>query len=111
MSATEEAVAGIDVKTAVQAAREFAKNLLEPEGVQGLGLEAVERTEDGKWWLVTLGFYRPPAPTVPRKRPSAFPSPLEDFLPSQDRELKREYKVFKVDASSGDILGMQLFKD
>lgn len=109
MSVIEEAVAGIDVKTAVLAAREFAKNLLETEEVQGLGLEAVERTEDGKWWLVTLGFYRPPAPTVSRKR-SGYSSSLEDILPPQERELKREYKVFKVDAISGEILGMQLFK-
>jgi hypothetical protein len=101
MSMTEEAVTGIDVKTAVQAAREFAKSLL--GSVQGLRLEAVERTEDGKWWLVTLGFYRPFG--------KARRSKMDDLLVLEDLELERVYKVFKVDASSGEVLGMQMFRE
>lgn len=100
-----EAVAEIDVKRAVQAAKDFAVTLFEPEQVSGLGLEAVERTEDGKYWLVTLGFHR----VAPRSRRRARVSPLEQVLPSP--ELEREYKVFKVDAGSGEVLGMQMFRD
>lgn len=102
MSVLETAVAGIDVKKATQAAREFAKNLLGP--VEGLRLEAIERTEDGRWWLVTLGFYRPFA--------KARRSRVDDLLALEAlEELERVYKVFKVDASSGEVLGMQMFRE
>lgn len=99
-----EAVAEIDVKQAVQAARDFAVALFEPEQLSGLGLEAIEKTEDGKHWLVTLGFHR--AAPRHRRRPR---SPLEQVLPAPEPE--REYKVFKVDAGSGEVLGMQMFRD
>lgn len=99
-----EAVAEFDVKQAVQAAKDFAAALFEPEQLSGLGLEAIERTEDGKYWFVTLGFHR----AAPRRRRRAR-SPLEQVLPSPEPE--REYKVFKVDSSSGEVLGMQMFRD
>lgn len=100
-----EAVADIDVKRAVQAAKDFAVALFEPEQLSGLGLEAIERTEDGKHWLVTLGFQR----AASRARRRARISPLERVLPSPEPD--REYKVFKVDAGSGEVLGMQMFRD
>ena len=59
MLAKENVVSEIDVKEAVRLAKEFAKGIYASEKISQLGLEAVERTEDGKYWLVTLGFSRP----------------------------------------------------
>ena len=104
MKLKEDTGVGIDVKEAVRLAKEFAASLLEPEKISNLGLEAVERTEDGHHWLVTLGFSRPWA-TARRSE-----SPLDQVLPFRGPQPDREYKVFKVDAESGDVVAMQVFE-
>jgi hypothetical protein len=101
MKTQENVVTEIDVKTAVQRAKEFAATLFEPERISRIGLEAVERTEDGEYWLVTLGFIRP-ALYEPRTY-----SPLDQVLP---RPEPREYKVFRVDAHTGEVVSVDVFK-
>jgi hypothetical protein len=105
---TQEAVvAEIDIKEAVRRAKEFAAALFEPERISKLGLEAVERSEDGRYWLVTLGFTRPHL--SPRKsRPL---SPLDDILRKPEPQSEREYKVFRVDLQSGEVVGVRLFEE
>jgi hypothetical protein len=107
---TQEAVvAEIDIKEAVRRAKEFAAALFEPEKISKLGLEAVERSEDGRYWLVTLGFIRPHLFTAPRKtRPI---SPLDEILPRPKPKPEREYKVFRVDTESGEVVGVRLFEE
>lgn len=107
MKLKEDTRVSIDVKEAVRLAKDFAANLLEAEKVSRLGLEAVERSEDGRYWLVTLGFSRPWDYPKYRRRPR---TALDDILPSADSEPDREYKVFKVDAESGEVVGMQVFE-
>lgn len=55
---------GIDVKQAVMAAFSYVSELYPKEQVNDLRLEEVERTEDGKYWLVTVGFSTPVVPEV-----------------------------------------------
>lgn len=99
--AVMESVRPIDVKEAVQAAKRFATTIFEPEELSGLGLEAVELSSDRRHWLVTLGFSRPSLYSK---------SPLSSIVQSKVQNA-REYRVFKVDAVSGEVLGFQLFKE
>lgn len=106
MKLKRETGVGIEVKEAVRLAKEFASSLLDSEKISNLGLEAVERTEDGQHWLVTLGFSRPWASSAARRTES----PLDQVLPFRGSLPDREYKVFKVDAESGDVVAMQVFE-
>ena len=109
MRTQEEVVTEIDIKEAVRRAKEFAAALFEPEKISKLGLEAVERSEDRLYWLVTLGFTRPHLFSVPRKtRPI---SPLDEILPRSEPQPEREYKVFRVDTQSGEVVGVRLFEE
>ena len=80
----------IDVKQAVGAAVQYAKDLLGAE--QNPTLEEVELSPDDRYWLITLGF-------EPRF------SPLVAL--SGTRPL-REYKLFRVDAESGQVVSMKI---
>ena len=111
MSLVEDAVTAIDVKQAVQAAKKFAPAIFEPEKISALGLEAVERSEDGRYWLVTLGFSRPEMYPKTGRDWRRHLSPLEQVLPSREPAPLREYKVFKVDAVSGEVVEIQLFEE
>jgi hypothetical protein len=107
MKAQETMAAPIDVEEAVRLAKQFASKIYESEKISRLGLEAVERTDDGKYWLVTLGFSRPWS--FAETRDSV--SPLDKVLPRLEKEPKREYKVFNVDAHSGVVTGIDRTED
>lgn len=95
----------IDAKRAVQLAKDFARSLYETEKISHLGLEAVERTE--RYWLITLGFSRPWGTPRLRKRTA-----LEEVMrPSEEPQPIREYKVFRVDAQSGEVVDMKMFEE
>lgn len=112
MQVEEDVVSEIDVKQAVQLAKEFAAGIYDTENISRLGLEAVERTEDGKYWLVTLGFARPWTAPKPVRKHSVFKTPLEQALSdSREPKVEREYKVFRVDAQSGAVVGMEMFDE
>jgi hypothetical protein len=111
MRIEEEVVSEIDVREAVRLAKDFATKLYASEKISKLGLEAVERTEDGKHWLVTLGFSRPWSQARPRKQ-GIFKSPLEQALnTSREPQPDREYKVFRVDAQTGAVVSMEMFAE
>lgn len=101
MRLKEDTAVEIDVKEAVRLAKVFAADLLEAEKISDLGLEAVERSEDGHDWLVTLGFSK------------RFPRRLDRFadqlIPVLTPEREREYKVFQVDGESGAVVAMKVF--
>ncbi|HEY0514857.1 MAG TPA: hypothetical protein VGH73_23385 [Thermoanaerobaculia bacterium] len=107
MQAQEVLVTEIDIKEAVRRAKDFAVMLFAPEKISGLGLEAVERSEDGRYWLVTLGFTRP---HLQPKRTSSY-SPIEQILPRPEPQIAREYKVFRVDAQSGEVVAVKRFEE
>ena len=78
----------IDVKKAVTAALAYAQELGRP----GATLEEVERSEDDRYWLVTLGF--------PRR--------LNDLSVLGGIRYEPDYKVFKVDAETSEVLSMKI---
>ena len=81
----------IDVRQAANAAMNYFKGLFPT--VRRSSLEEVELSEDGKHWLITLGF------DVPKSLLDAG----AQFLPP-----KTKYKVFKVDVQTGRVLAMKI---
>lgn len=87
----------VDVKSAVGAAARAAEHFYEGKKLDQLDLEEVERTEDGRYWLITLGF------DVARPRESNTLSAILD--PTRN---ERRYKVFKIDANDGNVVSMKI---
>lgn len=83
----------IDVKQAVMKASEYFDEFF-PEVVKKQ-LEEVEKVEDGKYWLITLSF------------------PYNEYYEPSVMEMmsargKQQYKSFKVDANTGEVLSMKI---
>lgn len=89
----------IDVKEAVKAAYDFVHNLPNVGLEDPFTLEEVELTNDDRYWLITLGFYRAvlPSPTSPM---GAF----SDVLAKRERA----YKTMKIHADSGEVRSMKI---
>jgi hypothetical protein len=81
----------VDGKQVVAKAMEYVKAVYESSQVADLMLEEVERSEDGKHWLVTLGF----TPHESGAVGSAF---------------ERTFKVLKIVAETGEVLSMKTRK-
>ncbi len=81
----------IDVKQAAQSVNVFFNELYRDKGATDVRLEEVELVEDGKYWLITISFQ---PPTV-----------ITNFLSIKPI---RQYKIFKVDAQSGQVLSMKI---
>lgn len=78
----------IDVKDATQNAFKYLEEL--QEDIQGILLEEVELTEDEKFWLITL----------------SFPDP-EQRVP-EILNLRRKYKIFKINSTTGKVVSMKI---
>ncbi len=85
----------IDAREAAAAAFQYFKELFSPLEVQSVTLEEVELSEDGKTWLITLGYeFRP-----------KFGGIAATFGPP-----KTKFKVFKVDTKTGRVVAMKIRK-
>lgn len=84
----------IDVRAAVFAAKNYLQSLqgLLEYQIKDLRLEEVELSEDRKYWLITLGFI---TTTVGAE---------ESFFLKKERD----YKVFKVNAETGEVESMKI---
>lgn len=80
----------IDSKTAVSVAYTYFRELF--PAAQDVRLEEVELSGDGQFWLVTYSFAKPELTLFG----SAIANP------------QREYKVVKLDASSGEPQGVKM---
>jgi hypothetical protein len=96
----------IDVKEAVKIATEYLKQLYEPAQLHDILLEEVVLSDDERYWYVTLGFSRPIASTNPMQ------TLAETFLKTQgianQTKYQREYKVFQIDAATGQVRSMKI---
>lgn len=90
----------LTVHDAVKSASFHLESLLGP--VKDVRLEEVELSDDGRWWFVTLGYYRPDARPVPS-------TAMNDLLGTAGT-VPREYKVFTVDADNGVVKAMKMRK-
>ena len=74
----------MDVKEAVQKAKEYLADLFEGEEIEYVGLEEVEFDDEAEQWKITIGFSRP------WDRPKSLSAALlED-------PLKRSFKVVRI---------------
>lgn len=87
----------IGIKDAVSKAKDFVAHLYDDDSVKGLQLEEVQRTEDSKYWLITVGFWRDLSPTKTQ---------MEMLL--YNPRFERDYKIIKVDAETGEPIAMQM---
>ena len=85
----------VDVKAAVRIAAAHFDQLIQRR-YSDLAVEEVEKTDDDRFWLVTVG-YNPV---------STDQSPLAAF---QDKST-REYKIIKVDSHTGEAVSMKVRK-
>jgi hypothetical protein len=92
----------IDVKEAVRIATGYLKQLYEPAQLHDILLEEVALSDDEKYWYVTLGFSRPVASTNPIQ------ALTETFMKSQGIVNQTEYKVFQIDAATGQVRSMKI---
>ena len=82
----------LDVKEAAQKASEYFAGLYKDQGLSNVQLEEVELTDDGKYWLITLSYPVPPE------------------IAALNFNFKRKYKVFRIDAKTGEVKSMKIRK-
>ncbi len=82
----------LDVKEAAKRASEYFAALYPPQSVSNVQLEEVELSDDGQYWLITLGY------------------PLSGLDALMGSGGRKEYKQFKIDASTGDVKSMKIRK-
>ena len=89
----------INVQSAVMSAENYLSSLRGTAGlvIEDVRLEEVELSEDQKYWFITLGFCRP----VDKSK-----NPLADLVAISSYE--REYKVFKINAQTGEVHSMKI---
>lgn len=90
----------IDVRQAVQSAKNYIQNLQDmlENPLDNLRLEEVEISEDESHWLITLRY-----DVEDRSR-------LPTLLINQDKFTSREYKLFQVNSDSGKVEAMKIRK-
>ncbi len=82
----------MDVKQATQSAWNYLINLYGDQ-VSNLRLEEVELSDDGQYWLITLSYQHA--------------SHIQAILKP---DIQRQYKVFKMKATDGEIVSMKIRK-
>ena len=85
----------INVRKAVEVTQDYFQSIQDMLGeeLRDLRLEEVELSEDRDIWLVTLGYDR------------VIPAP-QSVLGNVLKRFRREYKLFKVNAETGEVKGM-----
>ena len=95
----------LDVKKAVRLATKYFADLYSEKKYSDLGLEEVELSEDGDFWLITLGFNEPES-LAESARARQISGSLASILAVPGS--KRKFKLFKVDAHSGRVVSMKI---
>ncbi len=95
----DTALAELDIKQAVDRAKQFVSVMFDAEQVINVGLEEIEHDPAARRWLVTIGFSRPW--NTPRSRTQEIVEQMGGISP-----LKRTYKVVTV-SQDGSIISMK----
>lgn len=88
----------VDIKEAMATARKKITDVYgqEPANLQ---VEEIEQSEDGQYWLITLGFNAPP-PMNPQNDLQKLSFAL--------RAPVRVYRIIKINLKSGDFVSMKM---
>lgn len=94
----------IDLKSAVAKAIEFIRDAYSDSELLDLKLEEVERSENERYWHITLGFTRK------MKQGLGSTNTSLDYLAKQQASYfaVRVYKVLEVNAETGNIQSMKI---
>jgi hypothetical protein len=89
----------IPLKKAVQIAMRYFKDLYTFSPNAHVMLEEVEQSEDGRYWLITIGFNseRLPVKKTMADLGNIFATPAT-----------RDYKTVKIDSATGDVISMKI---
>jgi hypothetical protein len=90
----------INFKEAIKASQNFAAEIFPPADLKGLRVEALNQSDDGRHWYVTLGWVASDTRVINPPGGLLAPARLELV------EAPRVYKKFKIDADSGNVLSM-----
>ncbi|MBO1437913.1 hypothetical protein [Meiothermus sp. CFH 77666] len=85
----------LEVKEAVKIATEYIQTLFTDKQIPELRLEEVELSPDNQFWEVTLSFVV--------REPTA-------YLSLGDAARTREYKIFRINAETGQVQSMKIRK-
>ena len=96
----------INVKEAVKIAIDYLKQLYDPMELHDILLEEVALSDDEMNWYVTLGFSRPLPSTNPMQALTASILKSQGML--SQTSYQREYKVFQIDATTGQVRSMKI---
>jgi hypothetical protein len=88
----------VDVKQAVAKAMDYLEDMYQTDQFKDVLLEEVDLSEDNEFWNVTIGFTR--------RQETTSGGPMATLI-GQSSEFKREYKVFQIDANTGDLRSMR----
>ena len=105
----------IDLRTAVNNVRAYVNDYKDILGnnLDNLLIEETELSEDRKFWLITIGFDREIDPTKVKTyiNNPLFSKEIANLLPEKKiLNIKRVYKTFKVDSSTGEVISMKMYK-
>lgn len=98
----------LNVREAVNASVTYFQEIQDLIGnqVENLRLEEAELSEDRQKWLITLGFDIPIHRELSRDLSIGS---IGSIVPTQDKyKYRREYKLFQVDAATGEIEAMKI---
>jgi hypothetical protein len=115
-------MANIDLRKAIQRVKEHVSELndLLENNLEDLKIEETELSEDEQFWLITVSFNREVDPRKEKIYISDTLSPnslfssiqkVADSIPQkQTFIIERNYKVCKVDAKTGKVISMKMYK-
>lgn len=86
----------MEVRQAIDKAKDWIRNVYSDEDLMNLGLEEVRKDHEADVWRITVGFSRP---WDFDKRYAA--------APETDRLYMRSFKVVSVDDGSGEVLSIE----
>lgn len=90
----------MDVKLAVRKAKESVQELFGEQIVSDPVLEELEYDDEGKFWRITLGFFRV----------ADYPKPLQGRMADVQAlvgGVRRSFKVFKIDDTTEKVVSVK----
>lgn len=99
----------IDLRKAVKNVQDYIvefNDILE-NNLEGVMVEETELSDDEKYWLITIGFNRKIDP-----REQNVSALMGGILNTGEKPatMRRDYKIFKVDSSTGEVVSMKIYK-
>jgi len=89
----------MEVREAIQTAKQTVAQLFEPEGATNIGLEELEFDEDSDTWDVTIGFSRP------WDRPNI--GAIAEAMGTARPAFRRTYKIVSLAKNDGKLVAIR----